>query len=343
MEYRSPSFAVYEEPVKSLFGTSPTLEMLHENKDYPFAHEAGVYIETDNTLFITSNQYADPATGKKKIQISKVTLNRCNGKTTAKVEEIHPEGIPMGNGGVNYEDGVLFCAQGGPDPSKQAGGLVHMEPHPPYRTRNLVSTFHGRLFNSVNDVVMHSDGSIWFTDPIYGYEQRFRPEPQLPCQVYRFVPTGGVDGMGSIRVVADGFGRPNGICFSPDEKFVYITDTDWMHGGGITDLTRASTIYAFDVVYYSGQPFLANRRLFAMVDTGIPDGIKCDVHGNVYSGCGDGINVWSPGGVLLGKILVEGGAANFCFGKEGELFILNEYRLWRAQLDPSTKGALLGI
>lgn len=80
-----------------------------------------------------------------------------------------------------------------------------------------------------------------------------------------------------------------------------------------------------------------------MADTGIPDGIKCDVHGNVYSGCGDGVNIWSPGGVLLGKILVAGGAANFCFGRNGEMFILNENCLWKATLSPSTRGALLGI
>ncbi|ROV96503.1 hypothetical protein VMCG_07804 [Cytospora schulzeri] len=269
MSGTSSSFFVYEDPARGLFGSFPTLEILHENQDYPFAHEAGVFIAADNTLFITSNQYADPATGKKKIQISKVTLDRQNGKTTAEVEEIYPDGVPMGNGGVNYSDGVLFCAQGGPDPSTQAGGLVYMEPHPPYRTRSLISSFHGRLFNSVNDVVVHSDGSIWFTDPIYGY--------------------------------------------------------------------------VFDLAYYSGQPFLVNRRLFAMADTGIPDGIKCDVNGNVYSGCGDGVSIWSPGGVLLGKILVDGGAANFCFGKEGEMFILNEHKLWRAQLNTSTKGALLGI
>lgn len=101
--------------------------------------------------------------------------------------------------------------------------------------------------------------------------------------------------------------------------------------------------YAFDMTYYSGQPFLTNRRLFAMADTGIPDGIKCDVHGNVYSGCGDGINVWSAGGVLLGRVLVDGGAANFCFGRDGSMYILNEHRLWRAELHGSTKGALLCI
>lgn len=108
-------------------------------------------------------------------------------------------------------------------------------------------------------------------------------------------------------------------------------------------LTMDPCRYAFDVANYSGQPFLTHRRLFAMADTGIPDGIKCDVYGNVYSGCGDGINVWSPGGVLLAKILVDGGAANFCFGKDGEIFILNEHRLWRATLAQSTKGALLRI
>lgn len=240
--YPQGSFSVYEEPANAIFGSSPSLKLLHENKDYPFAHEAGVFIDTDNTLFITGNGYTDPASGKRKIQISKVTLDRCNGNTTAKVEEIHPEGILMGNGGVNYQDGVLFCAQGGPDPSTQPGGLVYMEPRPPYRTRSLISSFHSRLFNSVNDVVVHSDGSIWFTDPTYGYEQGFRPKPQLPCQVYRFDPSGGINGIGSIKAVADGFGRPNGICFSPDEKMLYVTDTDLLHGDGSTELTRASTM-----------------------------------------------------------------------------------------------------
>lgn len=80
-----------------------------------------------------------------------------------------------------------------------------------------------------------------------------------------------------------------------------------------------------------------------MADAGIPDGIKCDLNGNVYSGCGDGLNIWSPGGVLMGKIIVEGGCANFCFGRDGEVFILNEHKIWRAQLDSHVKGALLGV
>lgn len=75
--------------------------------------------------------------------------------------------------------------------------------------------------------------------------------------------------------------------------------------------------------------------------TGIPDGIKCDVDGNVYSGCGDGVSVWSAGARLMGKIKVPGGVANFCFGKKGELFLLNETRFWVATVSRKVQGALL--
>ena len=104
-----------------------------------------------------------------------------------------------------------------------------------YEAKLLISDFHDRSFNSPNDVVVHSDGSIWFTDPIYGWEQGIRPRPRLPSQVYRYDPA-----TGGIRAIADGFERPNGICFSPDEKTVYITDTDWIHGDGSTDDMRVS-------------------------------------------------------------------------------------------------------
>lgn len=220
--------------------------------------------------------------------------------------------------------------------------------------RPLVTHFHGRDFNSPNDVVVAKDGAIWFTDPCYGNEQDFRQRPKLPNQVYRFDPK-----TGDLRVVADGFGRPNGIAFSPDEKIVYITDTDVVHGDGSKDLTRCvawetlshlnltdhrpATIYAYDVAVYSGAQFLINRRVFAYAADGYPDGIKCDIYGNVYSGCGDGVEVWNAGGSLIGKILVPGGVANFCFGRDGEMFLCAEQRLWRLQMALSTRGALLGI
>jgi gluconolactonase len=140
-----------------------------------------------------------------------------------------PPGIDMPNGGVNYQDGILFCSQGSPQAG--TGGIYYMPRNAP--PKPMVTNFFGRDFNSVNDVVVAKDGAIWFTDPNYGNEQDFRQRPKLPNQVYRFDP-----GTGDLRVVADGFGRPNGIAFCPDEKTVYITDTDAIHGDGNKDLTR---------------------------------------------------------------------------------------------------------
>jgi gluconolactonase len=197
-------------------------------QDWAFAHEAGVYIPDQDAVFVTSNRLDEA--GSSGIKISKVSRNN-NGTWSS--EQI-PTDLQMGNGGINHGPGILFCAQGSID---SPGGLVYMDPNPPYTTRTLLDNFHGRHFNSLNDVVLHTDGSVWFTDPVYGFEQGFRPRPQLRSQVYRFDPASG-----DVRAVADGFGRPNGICFSPDEQTLYVTDTDWIHGDGTTDEQRARTM-----------------------------------------------------------------------------------------------------
>ncbi|CAG7961365.1 unnamed protein product [Penicillium nalgiovense] len=328
------AFSAYDRSFLALLGPTPKLEVLLENKTYPFAHEASVYIPTTNDLFMSSNYFNDTA-GLKTITISKVTLPE-NGEDKPIFSEMLDTTIPMANGGINYvNESILFCGQGN---MTATGGLFKLSTNPPYEAELLVGGFYGKEFTSVNDVVVHSDGSIWFTDPIYGYVQGIRPAPRLPNQVYRFDPK-----TRQIRVVADGFGRPNGISFSPDESVLYITDTAQVNGDGTTDYTKPATIYAFNVTTGNGDTFLTDRRVFAMADTGIPDGIKNDVFGNVYAGCGDGINTWSAGGVLLGKIIVENGASNFAFGRNGELFIMNENRLLRAQLSEDVKGALLRV
>ncbi|PSR79062.1 hypothetical protein BD289DRAFT_455995 [Coniella lustricola] len=324
------------EGFRRITGSEPELELLLEDHSYPFAHEAGVFIDLTDELIITSNRFCDPGSNQQRVQISKVVIGgMTRGRPTIR-QEINSSRIPVGNGGVNYgEDRVLVCAQGS---FNEPSGLYVMGAHAPHAATPFLVNFHGRPFNSVNDVVVHGDGSIWFTDPPYGFEQGYRPRPTLPCQVYRYDPQ-----RKSIRAMADGFGHPNGICFSPQQDIVYVTDTDRYHGSGTLDDSKASTIYAFDVTIRHQQPFLTNRRLFAFADHGFPDGIKCDMEGNVYSGCGDGVHVWSPGGVLLGRIVVEGGVANFCFGRQGEMFLLNETRLWRAQLGSHVRGALLKI
>jgi gluconolactonase len=136
----------------------------------------------------------------------------------------------MPNGGVNYKDGLLLCAQGSPAPG--TGGIYYMPRNAPPKA--LVTNWHGRDFNSVNDVVVSKkDGSIWFTDPCYGYEQGFRRRPELPNQVYRFEPESG-----ELRAVAGEFERCNGICFGPGEERCYVTDTGMLYGDGGKDLQR---------------------------------------------------------------------------------------------------------
>ncbi|KAK4959642.1 hypothetical protein LTR66_013005 [Elasticomyces elasticus] len=346
-DFTEPIFAIYHNDFISIIGADPEATVALEAK-HPFAHEAGVYIPNDESVFVTSNKYLPSGAAKGKIVVSKLSRDSKGNWTRHELST----GVRMGNGGINYKNGILFCDQGS---GNRLGGLVYMNTQPPYATTVLLDNYHGRAFNSVNDVVVSADGTIWFTDPIYGYEQGFKGMPQLPCQVYRFDPE-----TSDVRVMADGFGRPNGICFSPDEKTVYITDTDSVHGDGTTDPMRASTMsvtphtpsdsfsrranavrYAFDLVERNQSPFLSNRRLFAMADVGIPDGIKCDLKGNVYSGCGDGVSVWNAGGVLLGKIMIRGGVANFCFGRKGEMFLLNETKFWVVRVAKNVQGALL--
>ena len=97
------------------------------------------------------------------------------------------------------------------------------------------------------------------------------------------------------------------------------------------DHSNPHTIYAFDIIVRNGGSFLANRRVFAACDVGIPDGVKLDRDGNVYSGCGDGLNVWAGSGDLIGKIHVDGGVSNFCFA-DNDLILLAETRVLKIQL-----------
>ena len=176
----------------------------------------------------------------------------------------------------------------------------------------LADQYLGKRLNSPNDVVVHSDGSLWFTDPTYGilsdYEG-YRAEPvQEVHGVYRIDPSG------EITLVADDFAQPNGLVFSPDESKLYIADSAYSH-----DPTAPRHIRVFDVE--GGR--LANGKVFALIDAGLPDGIRVDVEGNIWSSAADGVHCFAPDGDRLGKIFVPEPVANLTFGgpRRNRLFI----------------------
>ena len=348
------TFKHHHEDFATIIGDNPTFTLLAEDTlGSPLFHEACIYHADSNSVFVTSNQIPHSSLfgGSDDRGVTRLFRIHDTGHP-AKVEDVTPPELErsMLNGGVNYDSqSILLCAQGSHDPNHM-NGIVRV-PIPPTHSKSsapsqppttLISSFHSRPFNSLNDVIVHpTDHSIWFTDPCYGYHQGFRPPPSLPNQVYRYDPANN-----SIRAVADGFTRPNGLCFSPDLQTLYVTDTGALSGQPNEPANPAGQnhIYAFTInSTASGQPFLTNRRLSAYADGGCPDGIKCDTDGNVYCGCGDGIEVWNTDGVLLGRICVEGGVANFCFGAKGCLYVCNESRFWKVQLKEGVRGALLGM
>ncbi|MDE0010252.1 MAG: SMP-30/gluconolactonase/LRE family protein [Candidatus Poribacteria bacterium] len=182
----------------------------------------------------------------------------------------------------------------------------------------IASHYEGKRLNSPNDVVVKSDGSIYFTDPPYGLSAAYgvESEKELDFQgVYRLAPNGD-----TLTLLVDDFDRPNGLCFSPDESILYINDTERMH------------VRAFDV-----QPdgTIANDRVFGEEegDTGKPDGMKADIHGNVYLTGPDGIWVFAPDGTHLGIILVPERAANLAWGGDDwkSLFITASTSVYRVE------------
>ena len=184
----------------------------------------------------------------------------------------------------------------------------------------------GRRFNSPNDLVVKSDGTIWFTDPDYGilsdYEGYMAPSEIGSNNVYRFDPA-----TGHIEIVASDFEKPNGLAFSPCETRLYISDSSRSH-----DPKGRHHIRVFDVE--NGRR-LRSGSVFAEIEPGMPDGLRVDRRGHVFTSAGDGIAVYSPAGKRLGKIPVPEPAANCCFGGPGgnTLFIAATTSIYRIQLN----------
>ncbi len=188
----------------------------------------------------------------------------------------------------------------------------------------IADSFDGKRLNSPNDVVVKSDGTIWFTDPHYGIMTNYEgyaAEQELPCNLYRVDPvTGHMDAL-----VTDA-NCPNGLAFSPDESRLYVADTGRLFSDD------PQHIRAFDIASDGG---LAGGDIFHVVDPGCADGMRVDSDGNLWSSAADGVHCISPNGDLLGKILVPELVSNVCFGGRAkhELYVTATTSIYRVTLN----------
>lgn len=218
------------------------------------------------------------------------------------------------------------------------GRLVSCE----HRTRRVTRTEHdgsctviadriaGRRFNSPNDVVVKSDGTIWFSDPTYGIDSDYEGDAAASeigaSQVYRCDPA-----RGECTAVTTDFVQPNGLAFSPDERLLYIADTGATHVAGGPRHIRRFAVAA------DGRT-LTGGEVFATCTAGFFDGFRIDARGQLWTSAADGVHCYHPDGTLLGKIAVPEVVANLCFGgpKRNRLFICATTSLYSIYL--ATRG-----
>jgi gluconolactonase len=276
------------------------------------AHEGPVYVDTEHALYFTTL----PTPGLH-VSIKRLDL------TTLEVTTVR-EDANGANGMTLAPDGrLLVCEQGTPNERARISAVDRQSG----AAETVVDQLADLPLNSPNDVVVSSDGSIWFTDPSYGFLQGFKPEPAHGDYVYRYDAEAG-----RLAVVEDSFDKPNGLAFSPDESTLYVGDSGANHELGTFDPRRPHHIRAFDV---AGGRRLEHGRLFATITPGFPDGIKVDAASRVYSSSFSGVLIFSPDGEQLDEIPLPG-AVNFAFG-DGALFITTDTAIWAAR--PDAKGA----
>lgn len=299
----SQQFEVYSDEFKRMLGPAPELKLL--SSDFKFA-EGVCWVERGQFLVVSDfpNNRIMKWSPHEGLSVFRQPSDTANGNT------------------VDLEGHVLSCLT--------RGRAVVRQEHDGSLT-TVADRFRGSRLTSPNDIVVKSDGAIWFTDPDYGFlcpefGHGDKPE-QDRNRVYRVAPE-----TGEITSVCEDFDKPNGIAFSPDESVLYVGDTGRTHGE-----FRAHQLMAFDVTPDGAG--LTNPRVFAVIEPWVPDGFRVDVQGNVFVTAGDGVQVFNPAGEMLGKILTPESAGNCSFGMSDRqtLFIGATSSVWSLRLN--TAGA----
>jgi gluconolactonase len=298
-EGRSP-FVLHTPEFRDVLGDAPRLTRVVDTD----AHEGPVYLPSEDALLFTSLPRRAGAPHPV-VAVRRLALDGAR-------FPLEPDRITTLRADANVANGMaldgqarlIVCEQG----THTTNAAVTRE------GRVLASSWNGLPLNSPNDVAVTSDGSVWFTDPSYGWLQGFRPQPLLGDNVLRRDPLDG-----SVSIVAGGFDKPNGLCFSPDERTLYVGDNGAPH-----------RLLAFEVIE---ERRLGQARPIFDFGPGQPDGLKTDTAGRIYASSGTGANVLTPDGGLMGEIVLPG-AVNFCFGtaERNVLFITNDDAIWAAQL-----------
>ncbi len=291
----SAAFVAHDPSFAAVLGDEPRLVKVADVD----AHEGPVYVAGEDALYFTT------------VRTDRVSIKRLSLEDGA-VGVVRDDANTANGMTADREGRLVVCEQG---TRTTAAGITRLDLVSGLR-ETLVDSVDGLPLNSPNDVVVKSDGSVWFTDPSYGFLQGFRPEPQRADAVYRYDPSDG-----SVIAVAAAFDKPNGLAFSPDERILYVGDNGAPH-----------RLLAFDV---GARGVLSSIGSVVAVEApGHPDGLKIDTAGRIYGSTPTGIHVFSPTGGLIGEIALPG-AVNFTFGGEHRnvLFITADTAIFAAVLD----------
>ena len=319
---KSPSpFLTYDPGFADVLGEAPLLVRVVETD----AHEGPVYVADEDALYFTTLPRSGdvPSPGFPQVAIKRVALDGTRFPVDAeRVSVVRAEANAANGMTLDLEGRLVICEQG----TRAEHARISRLDRTTETIETVVEAWGGLGLNSPNDVVVKSDGTVWFTDPSYGYLQGFRPEPLVGDYVYRYDSRSD-----RLTVVADSFVKPNGLAFSPDEQVLYITDSGANQEPGSYHVALPHHIMAFDVA--DGR-HLRGGRLFAVTTPGFPDGIKVDTEGRVYASAFSGVQVFDRSGDAIGEIKLPG-AVNFTFGgpDRNVLFITTDTAIWAAVLE----------
>mmetsp|Transcript_51875 Transcript_51875/g.57963 ORF Transcript_51875/g.57963 Transcript_51875/m.57963 type:complete len:613 (-) Transcript_51875:28-1866(-) len=337
-------------PVHTEYGVKLSIcfeETILASDDLPLAHDGPVILNSedgvyDGVLFTSDPIPVDDDDDTSTQNTTIISFYNFTSQDTTNLELT--ESIPMASGAVLLDDGtVAILSQGNVTDN---GGIYTWNPsdgavtaltiswgRPPIQEEEKEET---TPFNSPNALVQsQKDGALWFTDPQYGYDFGFRPEPQAGNWVWRYDPV-----TNTSRKMADGFDRPTGLAFSPNEEFLYVADNQQLPplDPPSSPQVWSSTIYRYRVDEYfaTQEPLLTDRTVFAVSSQGLLNvGIKVDSFGNVWRASGLGIEIYYPTGVVLGFIPIDregdgDGVTNFALQEKDDtyiLYVMNQTRL----------------